>query len=206
MGAGAGGGMGVEQHGDDPHGLLRVIAPVAEGIERGGDELKATECPVDGGGTGADEEPKTTSTMMRAMAKPKAGETTMPAAVLPTPLQTMALKPALARPAPIRPPTRAWDEEDELAAQVTTFQTIPPIRAPKVRPSVSRVTETIPEPMVLATCWPKKRKATKLKKAAQITAEAGSAPVETMVAMEFAVPCRPFVVSNSRATATRARW
>ena len=45
----------------------------------------------------------------------------------------------------------------------------------------------IPLPMVLATCRPKKRKATKLKKAAQRMAQRGeSTRVETTVAMELA--------------------
>ena len=62
----------------------------------------------------------------------------MPAAVLPTPSQTIAFSPALARPAPTRPPTRAWDEDDGMpASQVTMFQTIAPISAPKISRSVT---------------------------------------------------------------------
>ena len=50
------------------------------------------------------------------------------------------------------------------------FQTIAPISAPKISRSVISETATMPEPMVLATCRPKNRKATKLKNAAQATA------------------------------------
>src|SRR5438128_3802231 len=48
-------------------------------------------------------------------------------------------------------------------------------------------------------------KATKLKNAAQITANCGrNTRVETMVAIELAASCKPFRKSNSSATATRA--
>ncbi len=50
------------------------------------------------------------------------------------------------------------------------FQAIAPISAPNISRSVTRATSTMPEPMVLATCRPKNRKATKLKNAAQATA------------------------------------
>ncbi len=59
-----------------------------------------------------------------------------------------------------------------------------------------------PLPMVLATAVPKIRKATKLKKAAQITARLGDRTrVETMVATELAASCMPLVKSKARATA-----
>ena len=37
-----------QEYGDDAHGLLRVVAAVAEGIERGGDELHDAEGAIDG--------------------------------------------------------------------------------------------------------------------------------------------------------------
>jgi hypothetical protein len=86
---------------------------------------------------------ETIRTSSRAITKPNAGETTMPAAVLATPSKTIAFGPALASPAPIRPPTRACDDDDGMPAS---------------------------QVMVLATCRPKNRKATKLNAAAQATA------------------------------------
>ena len=65
-------------------------------------------------------------------------------------------------------------------------------------------TSTMPFPMVLATWSPRKRKAMKLKNAAQTTARRGeSTRVETMVAMEFAESLNPFRKSKSRASAIR---
>ena len=147
----------------------------------------------------------TTSTRIRAIRKPNAGETTMPAAVLLTPSQTIALRPAVARPAPTRPPTRACDDEDGIpASQVTMFQMMAPPSAAKIRRSVTTCTETMPAPTVWATCSPKNRNAMKLKKAAQITACRGfSTRVETIVAMELAASCMPLRKSNRSATATR---
>src|SRR5215470_6844377 len=59
----------------------------------------------------------------------------------------------------------------------------------------------MPVPMVCATCEPKTRKATKLKKAAQATAICGrSTRVDTMVAIELAASCRPLRKSNTSAT------
>jgi hypothetical protein len=95
----------------------------------------------------------------------------MAATVFDTPAKTMAPVPALAIPAPSRPPTRACELEDGIpASQVMTFQLIAPIRAPKMTWSEITAGSMIPLPMVLATCRPKNRKAMKLKKAAQPTA------------------------------------
>jgi hypothetical protein len=156
--------VGVEQHGDDAHGLLGVVAAVAERIERGGDELQRSEGAVDGRRGERTNSQETASTSSSANTKPNAGETTMPAAVLPRPSQTIAFSPALADPAPTRPPTRACDDDEGMpASQVMTFQAIAPISAPKISRSVTNETATMPEPMVLATCRPKNRKAMKLK-------------------------------------------
>src|SRR5919206_81053 len=64
--------------------------------------------------------------------------------------------------------------------------------------------EPISEPHpVLATCVPKTRNATKLKKAAHATASRGvSTLVETTVAMEFAASWNPLKKSNASATPT----
>ena len=69
--------------------------------------------------------------------KPTAGDSTMPEAVLSTPAQTMPGLPALAMPAPSRPPTSACELEDGMPPiQVTTFQTIAPMSAAEHHPGV----------------------------------------------------------------------
>jgi len=67
-------------------------------------------------------------------------------------------------------PDKGEDEEGMPASQVTTFQTMAPISAPKITASSIALGEMIPVPMVAATCSPKTAKAMKLKKAAQATA------------------------------------
>ena len=54
--------------------------------------------------------------------------------------------------------------------QVIRFQMIAPINAPNTTPGSTTAGAIMPVPMVWATCRPKKRKAMKLKKAAQSTA------------------------------------
>ncbi|MNS74519.1 hypothetical protein D3C72_1079970 [compost metagenome] len=62
-----------------------------------------------------------------------AGDMKMAPTVFNTPATTTALVPALAMPAPSRPPTRACELEDGMPAiQVMTFQRMAPIRAPKI--------------------------------------------------------------------------
>src|SRR4051812_28948280 len=61
----------------------------------------------------------------------------------------------------------------------------------------------MPLPIVLATCVPRTKAATKLKNAAQITAFCGdSTRVETTVAIEFAASWKPLRKSKTRATRT----
>ena len=137
--------------------------------------------------------------------RPTIGEMTIAASVLRTPPQTMASPPALARPAPTSPPTRACELLDgNPAHQVIASQAMAPNSpANKTLPSIA-FSETMPVPNVFATCNPKTRKATKLKIAAQITAHFGdSTLVDTTVAIELAASCRPFMTSNSNATAIR---
>src|ERR1700710_3009375 len=70
---------------------------------------------------------ETISTRTSARATPSAGETTMPATVFQTPDQITGFRPALATPAPIRPPIRACEDEDGMPpSQVTIFQVIAP--------------------------------------------------------------------------------
>src|SRR5665213_1672365 len=107
----------------------------------------------------------------RARKKPLAGDSTMADAVLLSPDQTTAFQPPLHKPAPTSPPIRAWDEDEGMpASQVTIFQTMAPISAPKITWSLMMAGETMPVPMVVATCSPNTANAMKLKKAAQATA------------------------------------
>ena len=82
-----------------------------------------------------------------------------------------------------------------------TFQMIAPISAPNTTCASTTLAATIPVPTVWATCEPKIKKATKLKKAAQSTACCGRITrVETTVAIEFAASCRPLRKSKASAT------
>ena len=110
--------------------------------------------------------------------------------------------PALATPAPTKPPTNACDDEDGMPNhQVIKFQEMAPPSAPNITALSIISFEIIPFPTVLATCRPKNKKATKLKNAAQTTAACGvSNRVETISAMEFAASWKPFRKSNIKAT------
>jgi hypothetical protein len=125
--------------------------------------------------------------------------------VLSTPVHTTASSPALAMPAPSRPPISACELLDGMpASQVMMFQAMAPARAAKMTPGVTMLASTMPVPRVSATCRPKNRKAMKLKNAAQSTAYCGrSTRVETMVAMEFAASCSPLRKSKNSATPIR---
>jgi len=95
----------------------------------------------------------------------------MAAPVTPSPLQTIAARPAFITPAPANPPIKAWELLEGIPShQVKRFQTMAPINAPKITAASTTSAVTMPVPTVCATCSPKKRKATKLKNAAQITA------------------------------------
>src|SRR4051812_42815903 len=76
---------------------------------------------------------ETASTRSRARQKPAKGDRKIAAAVFPNPVQTTALRPALAVPAPTIPPISACELEDGMPAhQVIRFQAIAPMRAPKI--------------------------------------------------------------------------
>ena len=129
------------------------------------------------------------------------GDSTIAALVLARPVQTMAETPALAMPAPTRPPISACELLDGMpSAQVIRFQTIAPMSAPNTTRGSMTSAETMPVPMVCATCEPNTRKAMKLKNAAQATAVCGrSTRVDTMVAIELAASCSPLRKSNASA-------
>src|ERR1700730_3782850 len=146
---------------------------------------------------------ETASTSSTARKKPSAGDRTIPAPVMPSPFQTIAAQPAFMIPAPASPPIRACELlEGSPSHHVKRFQQIAPINAPNITAASITSSATIPVP---TTCSPKKRKATKLKNAAQITAYCGrSTRVETTVAIELAASCSPLRASNVSAIAMSA--
>src|ERR1039458_5446178 len=148
----------------------------------------------------------TISMSSNASTQPSPGDRKMAAVVLPTPDHTMALTPALAIPAPTRPPMSACELDDGIPSRcVTICQTIAPASAPKITCELTTSASTIPRPTVSATCSPKNRKAMKLKNAAQTTAYCGrSTRVDTMVAIAFAASFMPLRKSNASATAISA--
>ena len=102
---------------------------------------------------------------------PNNGDRIIAAEVLMRPAATIAPVPALATPAPTKPPTSACEDEEGMPNhQVIKFQEMAPLNAPKITALSIISLEIMPLPTVLATCRPKNRKATKLKNAAQTTA------------------------------------
>src|SRR5712691_2980159 len=139
-----------------------------------------------------------------ASTKPSSGESTIAARVFDSPLQTTTATPALAIPAPSRPPISAWELLDGMPKNhVTRFQTMAPVSAPNTTRASTICASTMPVPSVCATCRPNTRKAMKLKNAAQATACCGrSTRVDTMVATEFAASWNPLRKSNPSAMTT----
>src|SRR5919109_3942472 len=136
---------------------------------------------------------------------PSSGDSTMNRMVFCRLLAFSTPKPALAMPAPAKPPIRACEEEvGRPSHQVVRFQAMAPTRPAKMTASLTTFGSTV-LPTVLATPVWKTRKATKLKKAAQITAARGvSTRVETTVAIELAASWKPLVKSNTSASTTMA--
>src|SRR6266849_6271027 len=98
---------------------------------------------------------------------------------------------------------RACDEEvGRPHHQVSKSHTIAPAKPAMTTYWVTSSSRIIPLPMVLATAVPRRNAATKLKKAAQITASLGDKTrVDTTVAMLLAASWNPFKKSKARATA-----
>ena len=140
-----------------------------------------------------------------ASRSPTSGEMTIATTVLVTPPHTMAPLPAAARPAPTIPPTSACELLDGSPAhQVMASQAMAPNRAANRTLPLIASSETMPVPIVWATCRPNTRKAMKLKKAAHNTATLGDRTlVDTTVAIELAASCNPFMTSNNSANAMR---
>ena len=139
-----------------------------------------------------------------ASSMPSIGERMMADEVLISPLAMTTSGPDLASAAPTRPPTSACEDDDGMPNhQVMTFQMMAPDSAPKITALSTMAGSMMPEPTVIATCRPNTRKAMKLKNAAHTTAACGvSSRVDTISAMELAESWKPFMKSNSSATAT----
>src|SRR3954470_21250799 len=120
-----------------------------------------------------------------------------------TPSPWTAENPTEATAAPIMPPISACDDDDGTPNHhVTRFQVIAPIRPAKIAVVVMTPASTMPLATVAATVIEMKAPA-KLRIAATPTATFGfSAPVAMVVAIALAVSWKPFVKSNTSATAT----
>src|SRR5918999_15468 len=148
---------------------------------------------------------KLASMRMNPRASPNSGDSGMNRMVFCRLPASRTPKPALATPAPAKPPISACDEEvGSPSHQVRTFQLMAPTSPAKITASLTTAESTI-WPTVLATWVWKTRKATKLNSAAQTTATRGaSTRVETTVAIELAASWKPLEKSNTRARTTMA--
>ena len=106
----------IEQHGDDAHGLLRVVAAMAERVERGETNCRVRKMRSTANGVRRTNIHDTIRNSSNASTKPISGDSTIAALVLASPPHTIAETPALARPAPTRPPISACEELDGDAA------------------------------------------------------------------------------------------
>src|SRR5829696_694374 len=136
---------------------------------------------------------------------PNSGDSAMNRMVFSRLAAFRTLNPALATPAPAKPPIRACEEEvGSPSHQVKKFQATAPTSPAKTTASLTTAGSTV-LPTVLATPVWNTKKAAKLKKAAQMTAIFGvSTLVETTVAIELAASWKPLVKSNTKASATIA--
>src|SRR5438552_2619701 len=126
--------------------------------------------------------------MARPMANPIRGAKKINNTVLPIPDQSNAMGPLATKAAPIIPPINAWEElVGRPQYQVIRFHMQAAISVAAINALSTIKGSMIPFPIMPATFRGKIRKATKLKKAAQITALYGlNTRVETMVATELA--------------------
>src|SRR5437899_9730419 len=122
--------------------------------------------------------------------------------ILTRPAAISDAKPALATAAPANPPMSACEElVGSPQYHVIRSHAMAPQRPARIIHWSTTFASTTPLPTVLATCTPKPKAATKLKKAAHTTAWSGvSTRVDTTVAMELAASWKPLMKSKIRAT------
>src|SRR6266852_1282213 len=114
-----------------------------------------------------------------AMKKPITGDNTMKYAILLTPAVWTTPHPPFTTPAPMRPPTSAWEGlVGSPNHQVMTSQEIAPVRTARSNQAVTIFGSIVPFPVVEATLTPKTNGAKKLKSEDQSTATRG---VRTLV-------------------------
>ena len=142
----------IEQHGDDPHRLLGIVEAVAERIGAGGNEMQPAKRALRAARAGMDPEPARREHDHHREHSPSSGDSTIAISVLLSPAHCTWPRPAAATPAPIRPPTSAWlDEEGMPFSHVTTFQNIAPTSAPNTTAGVTWSLSIRPFPIVSAT-------------------------------------------------------
>src|SRR5881397_2121054 len=144
------------------------------------------------------------SIIAKPTVSPITGASTMKTPILIRPAPMSDPNPALATAAPANPPINACDElVGNPQYHVIRSQTMAPTSPARIIHWSTTFDSTTPLPTVLATCTPKPKAATKLKKAAHTTACSGvSTRVETTVAMELAASWNPLMKSKMRATRT----
>src|SRR5438034_548621 len=144
------------------------------------------------------------SIIAKPTVSPITGASTMKTPILISPAPMSDPNPAFATAAPAKPPINACDElVGNPQYHVIRSQTMAPTSPARIIHWSTTFDSTTPLPTVLATCTPKPKAATKLKKAAHTTACSGvSTRVETTVAIELAASWKPLMKSKSRATMT----
>src|SRR5215470_14243757 len=132
------------------------------------------------------------------------GARIMKTPILMSPAATSEPKPAFTTAAPAKPPMSACDDDvGRPQYHVMRSHAIAPARPARITHWSTTAGATTPLPTVVATCTPKPKAATKLKKAAHTTACSGvSTRVETTVAMELAASWKPLMKSKISATRT----
>ena len=118
----------IEQHGDDAHRLLRVVAAVSERIHRRREELQDAEPAIDRIGRPSSTGPVDDHHQELRQHEPEQRrQHDAERRHARGPLETTAAMPALAMPAPASPPISAWLLLDGMPSpHVMTFQTIAP--------------------------------------------------------------------------------
>ncbi len=195
-----------QQHGDDAHGLLRVVAAMAERIERARDELQIAERPVDRAGVARTNSHETISTSSSARKKPiSRRQHDAPQRSCSTPLHTIAPTPALAD-------ARADQAADQRVRRARRGDAGPPgdqvpgdrahQRAEDHLRSATRRGSTMPRADRVGHVQAEEQEGDEVeeRRPHHRVAAAASTRVETMVAIELAASCRPFRKSNTRAT------
>ena len=198
-----------QQHGDDAHGLLGVVAAVAERVERGRNELQHAEAAGrPRRACSPREQPGRRSGRAAAPGRSRSAATgRWPRSVLaeaaPDDGADARLRDAGAHRA--RRSGHGSCSTGCRRSQVTTFQTIAPIRAPKIDLRVDHVGGDDPLADGLGDVQAEEQEGDEVEEGRPERPRiAGrSTRVETMVAIELAASCRPLRKSNSSATPMR---